>query len=95
LFSVHAERTIEAEPCQSENESEEHEDENGREMVDLGCVRVMKDVSPHSTPGCPQSKLYALVLTPTRELAMQVHKHLTAAARYTGIKVSSGQINRM
>ncbi|PNF41284.1 hypothetical protein B7P43_G01468 [Cryptotermes secundus] len=86
--AVHAKRTIEAEPCQSENEYEEHEDENSREMVGLGCVQVMKDVSPHNTPGCSQSKLYALVLTPTRELAMQVHKHLTAAARYTGIKIA-------
>jgi ATP-dependent RNA helicase DDX24/MAK5 len=89
LFSVRTETTKEAEQCQSENDSDEHEDENDREMVDLGCVQVLKDVSPHNTQGYPESKLYALVLTPTRELAMQVHKHLTAAAVYTGIKVSS------
>ena len=29
----------------------------------------------------------ALIMEPTRELAMQVHKHLTKAARYTGIQV--------
>jgi superfamily II DNA/RNA helicase len=90
LSPYHTETTEEAEPCESENDSEEYEDENNKEMVDLGCVRVLKDVSPRNTPGCPESKLYALVLTPTRELAMQVHKHLTAAAAYTGIKVSSG-----
>ncbi|XP_047002062.1 ATP-dependent RNA helicase DDX24 isoform X1 [Schistocerca americana] len=33
-------------------------------------------------------KLYALVLTPTRELAIQVRNHLVAVAKYTGIKVS-------
>jgi ATP-dependent RNA helicase DDX24/MAK5 len=88
LFSYHTETTKEAELCESENDSEDYEDKSN-EMVDLGCVRVLKDVSPHSTPGFLESKLYALVLTPTRELAMQVHKHLTAAATYTGIKVSS------
>lgn len=38
-----------------------------------------------------ESKLCALVLTPTRELALQVHKHLTVAAAYTSIKVSYTQ----
>jgi len=58
------------------------------ELVDIGCVQVVSDVSPHNTKGYPEPKLYALVLTPTRELAMQVHRHLTSAAKYTGIKVS-------
>ena len=31
--------------------------------------------------------LVALILTPTRELALQVHSHIKAAAKYTGIKV--------
>lgn len=31
--------------------------------------------------------LYALVLTPTRELAVQIKNHLTQAAKYTDIKV--------
>lgn len=33
--------------------------------------------------------LYALVLTPTRELAVQVKDHLVAAAKYTDIKVAA------
>ncbi|XP_054740964.1 ATP-dependent RNA helicase DDX24 [Anastrepha obliqua] len=33
--------------------------------------------------------LYAVVLTPTRELAVQVREHLVAAAKYTGIKVAA------
>ena len=33
------------------------------------------------------SPLYALVLTPTRELAIQVKDHIVAAAKYTGIQV--------
>lgn len=32
--------------------------------------------------------LYALILTPTRELAMQVKNHLTAVGKYTGINVA-------
>ncbi|KAJ9580891.1 hypothetical protein L9F63_023936 [Diploptera punctata] len=34
------------------------------------------------------SKLYALILTPTRELAIQINNHLKAAAKYTGIKIA-------
>ncbi|XP_045455679.1 ATP-dependent RNA helicase DDX24 [Melitaea cinxia] len=33
--------------------------------------------------------LYALILTPTRELAIQISRHLIAAAKYTGIKVAT------
>lgn len=62
------------------------------ELVDTGCSQVVSDVCPRDTKGYPESKLYALVLTPTRELAMQVHRHLTSAAKYTGIKVSRSPI---
>lgn len=43
----------------------------------------------------PQTKaansrpLYALILTPTRELAVQVKDHIISAAKYTGIKVAA------
>ncbi|XP_014096581.3 ATP-dependent RNA helicase DDX24 [Bactrocera oleae] len=33
--------------------------------------------------------LYAVVLTPTRELAVQVRDHLVAAAKFTGVKVAA------
>lgn len=36
-----------------------------------------------------ENPLYALVLTPTRELAVQVKDHLVAIAKYTGIKVAA------
>lgn len=75
-----------------ENETEPEGCDN-IELVDIGCAQVVSDVSLHSTKGYPESKLYALVLTPTRELAMQVHRHLTSAAKYTGIKVSRSQIH--
>lgn len=36
-----------------------------------------------------QTPLYGLVLTPTRELAVQVKNHLVSAAKYTGIRVAA------
>ncbi|KAH8309378.1 ATP-dependent RNA helicase DDX24 [Drosophila kikkawai] len=36
-----------------------------------------------------QLPLYGLVLTPTRELAVQVKNHLVTAAKYTGIRVAA------
>jgi hypothetical protein len=72
-----------------ENETDPEGCENS-ELVDTG--HAMSDGSLHNTRGYPESKLYALVLTPTRELALQVHRHLTSAAKYTGIKVSRSPI---
>ena len=39
--------------------------------------------SPSSPPPCPP----ALILTPTRELALQIQSHLLSAARYTTLRV--------
>lgn len=55
-----------------------------------GLVKVVDDVKlpPHMEvrTGKP---LYALILTPTRELAMQVSRHLMAVAKYTGIRIAT------
>jgi len=48
-------------------------------------IEVADEDLPSSVKG---DKLRALVLTPTRELAMQVHKHLVAAAKHTGIRIA-------
>lgn len=59
------------------------EDEN-----QLGCVKVIDKVNLESScMKATQQKLYALILTPTRELAIQVRNHLVTASKYTGIKV--------
>ena len=50
---------------------EEHDSDDDRKKS-----RVNKD-----------KPLYALVLTPTRELAIQVKDHIDQAAKYTDIKV--------
>ena len=38
--------------------------------------------------GLPKRPLRSLILTPTRELAIQIKNHLEAAAKFTDIKVS-------
>lgn len=55
-----------------ENEMDELSESNGS---------IQNDDDDQEDTGAP---LYALVLTPTRELAVQIHNHLTTAAKYTG-----------
>ncbi|KAJ8947885.1 hypothetical protein NQ318_010031 [Aromia moschata] len=59
-----------------------------------GILDVMEQ-SSGKAPNRPENKnevmlkpLYALVLTPTRELAFQVKNHLESVAKYTGIKIA-------
>ncbi|KAL0128779.1 hypothetical protein PUN28_003878 [Cardiocondyla obscurior] len=49
------------------------------------CVNDSKLKECHNLPTKP---LYALILTPTRELAVQIKNHLTQAAKYTDIKIA-------
>ncbi|VEN61847.1 unnamed protein product, partial [Callosobruchus maculatus] len=62
----------------------ELEEEDLNDEDETGCVKVINNVEmkkvQHANP------LYALILTPTRELAMQVKSHLDAVAKYTGIQ---------
>ncbi|XP_041358489.1 ATP-dependent RNA helicase DDX24-like [Gigantopelta aegis] len=63
----------------------------------LGCTRVMNDVDfvddmeiEEPTEKAETSKpLLALILEPTRELAIQVKNHLMAAAKYTDIQIAT------
>lgn len=56
----------------------------------IGCVRVI-DVAELSSQKTKvvkgQKKLRALIITPTRELAVQIEKHLKAVAKYTDITI--------
>ncbi|CAG9570852.1 unnamed protein product [Danaus chrysippus] len=71
------------------------EEDNGIDEVDIanggrGCVKVIEDVSlPEQVMMKTGKPLYALILTPTRELAIQISRHLIAAAKYTGIKIAT------
>ncbi|XP_013137843.1 PREDICTED: ATP-dependent RNA helicase DDX24, partial [Papilio polytes] len=73
-----------------ENDGEETDgidevDENG-----IGCVKVIDNIDmPGHIDVRTGKPLYALILTPTRELAIQISRHLIAAAKYTGIKVAT------
>ncbi|XP_066177899.1 ATP-dependent RNA helicase DDX24 isoform X1 [Sylvia atricapilla] len=57
-----------------------------------GCVKVLENVEFNSeTPTVDSHKkrpLLGLVLTPTRELAVQVKHHIDAVAKFTGIKTA-------
>ncbi|XP_034826324.1 ATP-dependent RNA helicase DDX24 isoform X1 [Maniola hyperantus] len=75
--------------------SEDDNETDGVDEVDanqqgIGCVKVIDNVEMPGTVVIKTGKpLYALILTPTRELAMQISRHLIAAAKYTGIKVAT------
>ncbi|VVC39390.1 RNA helicase, DEAD-box type, Q motif,Helicase, C-terminal,ATP-dependent RNA helicase DEAD-box, conserved [Cinara cedri] len=68
----------------NENEPEvlEELDENG-----LGCVSVVN--LPPDGFVKPKNKLWAIILVPTRELAMQVKNHIDDVAKYTGINIAA------
>ena len=69
---------------------------------EIGCVKVMNDVTfdwletedqpPPKTRNTSDQPLVALVLTPTRELAIQVKDHIEAVAMDTGIRVSEAEL---
>lgn len=69
-----------------EGESDQEEDFSDEGEGGVGCVKVVNMGLAKST-SAPRNKLHALVLTPTRELAIQVKNHLVAATKYCNIKV--------
>ncbi|XP_067677240.1 ATP-dependent RNA helicase DDX24-like [Haliotis asinina] len=63
---------------------------------ETGCVRVVNDIEFNmadlekvKATLTGSKPLIALILEPTRELAMQVKNHLMAAAKYTNIKIAT------
>ncbi|XP_018568314.1 ATP-dependent RNA helicase ddx24 [Anoplophora glabripennis] len=72
---------------QDSSDSEESEFEiDGNEIDEkgMGCIKSVNiNVKEQSV-----KPLYALILTPTRELAMQIKNHLTVVAKYTGINIT-------
>lgn len=82
------ESTLEEDEMDAEaDDSEDEEEDNQR----LGCVQVIDnaefdfDEAEQTPSGSP---LLGLVLTPTRELAVQVKHHIDAAAKFTGESLS-------
>lgn len=62
------------------NKKEEYE-----EIMPEEDIPMDSEESDNEEEESSDSPLYALVLTPTRELAVQVKDHLVAAAKYTGL----------
>lgn len=67
--------------------SEEELEENNVDINGIGCVRVIDNIKIEEKRNSSEKPLYALILTPTRELAIQIKDHLVKAAKYTDIKV--------
>lgn len=69
-------------------EDEEDLEENNLNADGIGCVRVIDNIKLEESKISSQKPLYALILTPTRELAIQIKNHLVKAAKYTNIKIA-------
>uniref|UniRef100_A0A665WPX6 ATP-dependent RNA helicase n=1 Tax=Echeneis naucrates TaxID=173247 RepID=A0A665WPX6_ECHNA len=96
------EGNIDAEEEQGEGDSDENasehgseEEEEGDEDQTLGCVQVIEnaefdfDATAEAEKKPDQNQpLLGLVLTPTRELAVQVKHHIDAVAKFTDIKTA-------
>jgi len=100
IQGILADKKYEVEHDEEENDPAKEEEEvlediNGFEASKSKAVNVVDDVEmdfdivedkmPVAKKG---DKLRALILTPTRELAMQVHDHLVVAAKHTGVRVA-------
>ena len=78
-----------------DNDNDHHNDFMIKEKVnnlyknDVGLVRVIDNVvfDDFKEDSKLKKPFYALMLTPTRELAIQIKNHLVKAAKYTDIKV--------
>ncbi|KAG8561800.1 hypothetical protein GDO81_015482 [Engystomops pustulosus] len=79
-----------------EDETEEEEDDDDDDFSTMGCVKVVEDVDVNfnyappktASQGDTKKPLLGLVVTPTRELAVQVKHHIDAVAQFTGIKTA-------
>lgn len=81
------ESTLEEDEMDAEGDNTGDDEEEGGEK--LGCVQVIDDAEFDFEQTTEQqrpsgSPLLGLVLTPTRELAVQVKHHIDAAAKFTG-----------
>nr|XP_023658146.1 ATP-dependent RNA helicase DDX24 [Paramormyrops kingsleyae] len=81
---------------EEENTQAKYDDEDF-DSQELGCVKVIEDVefidadgemSTTKTQASQKQPLLGLVLTPTRELAVQVKHHVDAVAQFAGIKTA-------
>ncbi|XP_076761647.1 ATP-dependent RNA helicase DDX24 [Xylocopa sonorina] len=72
----------------SSSDSDYEEDTENINENNIGCVRVINNIDIDKAQNYLNKPLYALILTPTRELAIQIKNHLTKALKYTDIKIA-------
>lgn len=72
---------------QTQDAADEDDVEDKNQDEQLGCVKLIENAkfnSEEKLSGGQSRPLLGLVLTPTRELAVQVKHHIDAAAKFTG-----------
>ncbi|EZA59290.1 hypothetical protein DMN91_008515 [Ooceraea biroi] len=91
LEAALSEESVNDSQSETSNCSDNAQDnDSDSEVEDLSenCVNVVKDIELDDC-NSPSEPLYALILTPTRELANQVKQHLVNALKYTDIEVAA------
>lgn len=76
-------------PNRSERDNWTPPPEEINNFPDFGRTIVENDADEQDDDDDDSKPLYALVLTPTRELAVQVKDHLVSAAKYTDIRIAA------
>ncbi|KYM89644.1 ATP-dependent RNA helicase DDX24 [Atta colombica] len=71
-----------------EKDTEESDSENIVLSEFENCVNIVNDKKLNDCHNISTQPLYALILTPTRELAIQIKNHLTQAVKYTDVKIA-------
>ncbi|XP_012284459.1 ATP-dependent RNA helicase DDX24 [Orussus abietinus] len=85
----HGKENVEITDTAIESDFEEDDSDDSLSADEgIGCVKVIHNVNIDGMQSSPSKPLYALILTPTRELAIQIKNHLTKAAKYTDIKIA-------
>lgn len=77
--------------CSSESEddiSTGSNSENEDFVKSENCMKVVNNAKFDDCQSVSTKPLYALIITPTRELAVQIKNHLTQAAKYTDINIA-------
>lgn len=90
------ESTVKEDEMEAEEDDNEGEEEDGGK---LGCVRVIDDAEfdfehTEEEQRPAGSPLLGLVLTPTRELAVQVKHHIDAVAKFTSESADVRMVQR-
>lgn len=79
------EEGVEEDEDELDEGSDGDSEDEGDDDDERGCVQITEtDVDKSDVQGSDKQPLLALILTPTRELAVQVKHHIDAIAQFTG-----------